>query len=927
MGANDIPSIESVPTAIRPRLETWEAETLGGVSKLPQDKRADYLDDRMRVLTRDLRGQVPDYSAARQAENARIRVEAALSGNTRSTVDADVQRWLSENVPVMDKVAMNDTTNLAKRVVGGATKNELADTMTQRGRDLYNQLRARGIDTEPAIETVNKTLGKYLDDRLVRDLQTNLPTTQRNAMMEHALTALRMGEFRPEDPRGFVKADTEVGNVSGFLKSMQGINSQMKNQTFGLADASALFGNALPALVSGWVPLARGYMNILLNQVGRGVDMTDVKDAAALAGLQVARSQDQTAPEKGMLFLKGAGDLLDKAKQGNVVSKGLRAADVPATKWNEFLTKAQFDFLMYRALRQPIYEGNLLLLKTAGQDINDPAVRRAAARMANSVTSAAPQATNSSRRAFEGGFLNTAQFTRAQGDLLLGASKLLNKNATKSERIVAATTIGSMMASVYAAQQLLGNDLEIDPTDPDFGKVRLPNGKQFDLFGRQQQLAKTLIETGDFLVSSVPGVARDGDGDDVYQAWAKFILGRAGPAPSTAARAVGMGFDPTGDTPGWNFPGMFGLDGKGDQWGKDMSVMERVYKMLPLPTSLDQTIRPAIEGKLGATDVALNTAGAGVYEESELDKALREEGLTGVDDIRAYYREEFPDTSESKIRKFFQKYPDARTEDEELATIRKNKAASSEAFETSADKQTVGKWRDRMNELSDQTAGIFMTKDLDGKEPPDEDNAARWIYDFNKTFQDAKDEDGSIDGSMLERLQTDFWSEHKSPAVRKEVIQYQLANATTDAEKTYIEDMARLNGFDPKTGKALTWSGSKNKMPSYFEMERYASTEMKNDETKEFIEGFTNWKQDLTGPLADLEKSKLIDIYIDEKAQTRPSGKAWTPAAVADAKKYGLKSAWTPEFKAYKDEMEAELMWFDNNQHWDSIEAAHRRSK
>jgi len=925
-----VPTLESVPAVIRPRVQAWTADQVSRVANLPPAQQKDALDKAQIEFTRELRGLVSDSEAARHADNARESVTALVKKQYANTTDADVQRWLRENAPTLDKVKMDDTVFMGKRVVGGATKNELADTLTQRGRYLYNQLRDRGIDTEPAIETVNKTLGKYLDERLIRELKTNLPTTQRNAMMEHALTALRMGEFRPEDPRGFVKANTEVGDVGGFLKNMQTINSQLKNQTFGLADASALFGNALPALLNGWLPLVRGYAERVLKN--SGVDMADVRDTASLAGLQVARSQDQTAPEKGMLFLSGTADLLDKARKGNIVSKGLRAADMKvATPWNELLTKAQFDFLMYRALRQPIYEGNLLLLKTAGQDINDPAVRRAAARMANSVTSAAPQATNSSRRAFEGGFMNSAQFTRAQGDLLLGYTKLINPKATRAERIVAATTLGSMVSSIWLAQQLLGNDLEIDPTDPDFGKVLLPGGKQFDLFGRQKQLQDALIETGDLLLTAIPGSPRkSGDADDVYQSWAKFIIGRAGPAPSIVTRPVGLGFDGSGDTPGWNFPGMFGLEGQGDKWGGDMSVGERILKMLPVPTAWDQTIKPALSGELSAGDAALNTAGAGVYEEGEFDKALRASGYQGVDDLRAQFYKEDPTTVESRMRDFYKEFPKARSEDAELASIRNLKQDAAKSFEED-NSIKVQDWRGEMRRLSDMTAGVFLEKEFEGKPRPEKDGSSQWLYDFNKTFQDARSNPNEpaspIVAEKLDKLQKEFWDAHPDPKVRKEVVAFQLANATTESEKMYIRDMAKLNGFNPDTGERLTWGKSNKPMPSYFDMEKYESLVMKNDEAKVFRDAYDAWELLQPASIRELDTPDKIEIYIDREYQERPSGQPWNAASIEDAKNYGLKSAWTDEFEAYKEVMAPELLWLSQNQRWASIKKAHEGRK
>lgn len=928
LGASDIPTVESVPSEIRPRVQEWQEEVLREAEALPQDKREDFLAQQQLAFTRELRGALSPASAVRQADNARARVDDALKKGLTRQADDVVQRWLENNVPAFNNIQMGERTHrMTERIVGGAVENRLANTMLQRGRELYEELASRGLSAEAAEDIVNTQYGKYLDARLVDELETNLPTAQRNALMEHALTALRMGGSSAQDPRGYAKVANSVGQASPLWVGAQKANSRMKNQMYGFADASVILGNLWPALQSGWMPLVTGYANRVANIVKTGVDVDDARQYATLAGLQGARAQDQTIPEEGTLLLSGTAGLLDAAMKGNAASRGLRAADRAAGKWNQNLTKAQFDFLLYRVFRQPIYEGNLVILKGLGQDINDPKVQRAAARMANSVTSAAPQATKLTRRTKEGAILNTAQFTRAQGDLLLGAAKLVNPKATKAERILAATTIATTAASIWGAQELLGNTLEIDPRDDDFGKLRLPDGRTVNIFNQQRQIAKAMIDTGDFLYNAA--VKGEVNGDDLYQSYAQFLLGRAGPLLNAGAKVFDVGFDPNGETPGWNYPGIGPLAGKGDGWGNDSSLFEKALGILPAPTGAQQTIIPLLQGDLTPSSTALNMTGGNTIPETELDKALRSEGLEGVDDIREYYREKYPEQSESKIRQFFQKYPDARREDPELKEIREAKKEASENFERSGDNDTVGEWRKSINQLSDQTAGIFMTKEIGDGKRPQEDGAAQWIYDFNKTFRDAREDPdkptSAINQAKLEKLQTEFWDDHKDPDVRKEIIRYQLANATTDAEEMYIEDIARLNGFSPKTGRRLTWGEDNKPMPNYFEMERYVSREMKNDETKEFMAGFKNWKQGLPKRKQDLDKGALIRAYIadDPGAATRPSGKPWTAAAIQDAINYDKPSKETPEFKAYREEMQAELMWFNDEQHWNHIRRAH----
>lgn len=907
----------------------FASETVPGTTKTVTDVVDEVAQPKLTPEEQQIIGANDEYVIGGNNEPPVPNTQQAIEEGDNLNVNEDVEEWLRRNVPEFDGIGLDEKVSRTQRIVGGALNNRLADTMTQRGRNLFDLLvNERGVDADTARGVVDEQFGKYLDARLMDKIEIGGDVNPRDAMMERALTALRMGDFNPVDPTGAVTVAKEVGAVAPGIRALQGANNQWKNMTYGILDASAIVGNALPALQAGWAPFLAGYFNRMLRTAGKGVDLSEATRYAELAGLQRgARAQDQITPGAGTL-IGGAGKALEDfgAKKAGGAFKGL---DRPFVKWNEVLEKAQFDYLLDRTFRKPIYEGNLLLLKMAKQDINDADVQRAAARMANAVTSAAPAATGNTRRATEGALLNTARFTRAQGDLLLAASKLLNPRANRAERVIAASTIASMAASIYGAYELSGGHLELDPTDPDFGQLILPGGNVVTVFP-QKQLANVLIDTGDALVDIAQG---KGGADELYQSWAQFLMGRASPILNTPAKALGVGFDPKQG--GWEYPGIpfTDIDGKGGaDWGSTMTPFEKALNLLPVPTGLTGNVIPMLRGdkeKGGTATVGLNTIGASSFKESELDKALEAEGLAGVDDLRAYYREKYPKESESRIREFYQKYPEARREDEEITAIREQKAKASANFERSGNADTVGEWRERMAELADQQAGIFMTKDIPDGKRPKEDGAAQWIYDYNKTFRDSKEdaEDplSPIDSARLEKLQTEFWDDHKDPAVRKEVIAYQLGNASTDAEKLYIEDIARLNGFDPKTGKALTWGMEDKPMPNYFDMERYSSYAMKNDETKEFLAAFENWRQGLSGKKADIEKDDLIKIYIsdEEDAATRPSGKNWTPAAIADAQNYGKPSKETAQFKAYRKEMEAELMWFNDKQHWNHIRDAH----
>jgi len=962
-GIDDVETVadevtEEVVPAVREKdpvlqaVSDWEKEmTEQGLTEDPE-KFKEVLEDSFAELVARLG---PD--AVSPAKFSKQRIPTAIARRlandtqaktTKELTDA-VKEWHRLNEPEFNAIKVDEDSSWASRFVGGALKNKLADTLTMRGRDLSQYFQRQGFDFKKSQEMTEAVLAQYLNKRMIDEAKAG----NKNAILEHALTALHMGEFSPtmkytkpkapknvgdvanwieeappgsggDAPRGprnpkrtagdadevfTVEVPKGTGDVAGWIEGARTVNAAFKNMFFGIADVGALMANAVPAVAVQGPQIITGYLNRVLNAMGTGIDLSDIKKYGEFSGLAMDQSQDVLNDEVGTLL--GAGGRFIEGMGAKKVGGAMNAIDQnTAVRLNKILEKAQFDLLMNKGLRQPAFEGNLVLLKLLGRDINDPKVLRAAARMANAATSTAPLARGNTRRAAEGATLGSARYLRAQGDLLLAATKLINPRASMDERIIAATAIAGILATTYAAKELAGERLNLDPTDLDnFGKLTLADGTVIPFF-QQKQLAMTVAKT----VANIDDAIKEGGPTAITDPWARFLLGRVGPLGGTVAKGIGIGYDPMADA--YNYPG------QGPGYGSEMSPTQKALHMIPIPVGITGFFD---SGEATELSRGINFAGAGSYPRGELAIALEEAGYESFDEMEA----ENPKTYMSRKADFFKKNPDLRDEDSAITGYQDLKKKSSEAFMTSATPQTVKDWRDRTKKYAANMEGAYNEMGIEDTERPKENGSRQWIYDYNQTFAESKEDPendlSDLDFEVLGRKQAEFWDKHTSPSVRKEVLAYQIAKADTEADKLWARDMARLSGFDPDTGKRLTYPGTDTTLPNYFEMDRKLWREVPNDESREFHAEFDHWKEGLSDKVKELSTDKLIDLYIETEpeASTRLNGKPWTPVALADVKNYVKTSKEDPIFSEYKEIMRPELLWFKPKTHWDTIKDAH----
>lgn len=874
--------------------------------------------------------------------------------------------WRELNYPDFDKIGDKAGASIVSRALnGGDLPSRVANTLTLRGRELTQALENAGITREDAVRVAKAEIGRYMDKRFA----TAMFAGDTDGAARQAYAALNLGDFRdsaftnavksynlqpndavdlnaalikdrdagiippsvrgvdqlradyPELYKSFVaRNSSDAGKIPAALSAIEDFSAKMKNLKFGFLDLNAIASNVLPAAQGGLPAMAAKMLNSMVGSMtGKQViDFGEMYASGKLAdpsliGLNMRPKGMELTPDAGtpLALVAKAADWANAKKVGSVLGK----ADQGLMKYNEALSDIQYNKLL-GGQRKAIYEGNLVLLKLIGKDISDPAVQRVAAEMANSLTSAANLATRNGRRAVENTSLTSASFLRAQGELLKQLGNVVTGGATPGElskvvkltpeRIVAASTLGTILAGAWGAAQLADGDLNINPLDSDFGWLTVPNGQggymKVQVFP-QRQLARTIASSFNLISGQDP--------KEVGQAWAEFFMGRAAPVPQAVMNLFDYGFDPS--------KGQYAF---GD-WGDSMTTMEKLLTIGPFPTGTKRIIDTAT-GKTSIASLIGQIQGAQTYDESPLDVAIR-------DDISQGYLAEgtkYGDFKNDPLlkRQFNNRHPgvwEDSGDPSEYQQIREEKRAITEGFE--ANRVAVGKWRDDLREKSAETSGVFRQLDLESGQV--DSPKEQMVFDYNETFEKAKSPGtGIIDFDKLDKLQTEFWDKYDTPAERKYIIDYQLAGATNAAEKLYIKDQARLRGYDPDTGKRLTYSNGKP-LPDYYELKennQYVSTVLPNKMLGDMMDRFEEWRGRTNPPG---ERSAQLAQYISTVEKKAPDGKPWDAARLTDLNNYGKESKETLEFQAYKNTYKAWLSWNDQNAYWSEIQRLHAESK
>lgn len=502
--------------------------------------------------------------------------KVAVSPSMEQAQLASVDYWLKGNRAILD--AIGETTHEKMRSIAATMSGNLADswltTLYQRKALIEGALTQQGWA-----------------DGLARKASQSLVDAELAQRYPNGIPARIAAEIE--------KTKIPFGGGNTVLQGAANLSQSWKNLAFGPADVGVFGQQVLHAVETSPTNILAGVVNRALNVLHMGLDTRLVDDIALSKRLQyqldgvpqgITTGITQDA-NKGLLHYLGVG----KYNVGNFVD-----------------ASSNFQFgTVLGGLRNLNYEGNLVALHLAGQDISSPAVRATAAGMANSATSYAPAALNANRALAERAALMTPSMRRAQVTSILQLGRVFTPGATASERILGSIAIANIAGSTLAIGKLLNDrigvtDFEFDPSKPGFGqivsKVVTQSGQHvvYSLFP-QEQVVATIAKSVRELAANDPKTAA--------LEWAKLLMGSSSPALQGVEKAAGYGYEP----------------GNGYKFG---DLKGGLLNIAPLPP----IFQSYITGQLSNEQIPSEIAGLNSFLESPSGAAKRGEfgNLSGV---------------------------------------------------------------------------------------------------------------------------------------------------------------------------------------------------------------------------------------------------------------------------------------------------------
>jgi hypothetical protein len=454
----------------------------------------------------------------------------------------------------------------------------------------------------------------YAENALIASGYSEKTARQVGKLLQEMEVARRWG---PDIPPHIQKSLAQAKPVSrkGPGNAVQGaaaISQEWKNTAFSIFDVGVFLQQGLKAVTTDNIPLLAGIANRIANMAHLGID-TNV--AAGSLPRKITNILDGSGTHaRGVVDVTHEGTLLDHIP-------GIEGVAKKFSKAAGAMSDLQFRHVM-GFIRDLVQEGNLVLARVAGADIQNPAVRQNAMDWANAATSAGKLAQRAGRAQVERGGLLTPSMRRAQiqqiGQVVRGLTA-----GTRTDRVLAAATILSTTSAIYAAQKYINDwigvdDFEWNPGKPGFGDITFKDGTVWNIFP-QEQIAKAIARSIDVLATD--GINED-DWAAIGKEWGKVGMGSASPPLQSGMKAAGYGYQP-GE--GYQF----------GNYGEGMNRTDRLLGTLPVPPTVSQLK----EDGLGPISTPLSLAGGTVYQETDfaaLDRKVRadpEFGGKGYRDI------------------------------------------------------------------------------------------------------------------------------------------------------------------------------------------------------------------------------------------------------------------------------------------------------
>lgn len=537
-------------------------------------------------------GRQQDRAKAVQADRAATR-DFTESGQRAI---ADAEKAIDKmDIPDSAKDALKETVAVQVRA-NGAILDALGDTGPSILRRAYAAATGEVTDSWSSA-LLSRTA--FLQNALEQQGLSAKAARQIANYVRDAEVARRYGANVPKHVADSLEqAKRSMTGPDNAIQGAAAISQEFKNTAFGIGDVAAFGQNGFKSGLTSAPQILAGLVNRLANLAHIGIDTDTI--GQSVIGKRAAYALDGISHSGSTGIVDQAnGTLLRHIPGLSVVDRKLLSPTI------NFLTDLQFKHVL-GWIRDVNYEGNLVLAKMAGADIQNPAVRAQAAKWANVASGAGTLAQRSNRANLEKATLLSASMTRAQGQQIGLVARGLTAGS-RVDRVLAASTILSTVGTTLAIGKILNDyvgmdDFEFDPSKKGFGNITLGDGTVVNLFS-QTQIPRTLAQSIRVLVDDG---WNEGDLAEQAKIWGNLGMGRSSPALRIAEAAVGVGFEP----------------GRGYRYGDYMEgqpLWKRLLSQAPIPPIVTQTQQ---EG-LAPIRTAANVAGINAYPESKWGEFYR----------------------------------------------------------------------------------------------------------------------------------------------------------------------------------------------------------------------------------------------------------------------------------------------------------------
>lgn len=851
---------------------------------------------------------------------------------------AAIDTWLADTRAKFTGISPDETTTLAK--VSGNVDNKYASTLIDQRRRLEGMLQHEGIGVVSNEERAALSAKFGSKPRIYHEalLEAEQRTKKRlDTLADEATKRILDEQFAGNTPAK-VKAALDAGTAppsTAFGAALK-FNRLWRNTMFGIFDVGSILQQGLASATSA-PQAAIGYVNQMLEAVGAPhVNVYSSVDE----GLERIRAGGRPGQLTGPVTspLSNDGTLLSpvlrklsESKPDNPVLK--KAGDVTykldteINRIGDKLNDFQFGKMM-GAQNRAIYEGNMVIAKLAEKiglpiKADDMSTKEAMMRLANAATSRGQMAQTANRRAAEEIAMLSPGMRRAQADLILVGANFMNPTASAADRLAASMAIAGTATAVATAFALDKStdefSIDLNPFNGGFGKatMNLPGSGRnvvVDLFP-QRQVQEAIAQAFSNVASGDPAQFATDIGD-------YFVKG-ASPVGRSMLNAIGVGFDPKNGVHWFDYP-----DGG--------NAKDNIMNIAPLPPGISQFLNGQNEDDPTQVpyQTIINFIGGNTYYESKFDAAAREMSKAGLlkdANGNPLTIDQYRDLAEYPLARklLLEANPQILDYDQAPATALVSQLIDQQnafkqntiaAYENGDIKN--GDFKDQLREHNTTIGKLASAIVAEAKQHEGEEWS--WLDGYYSTFV-TDPASGLLDQDATEAAQNAFWTSlgDREPVARKYIYAYSDIGDSAP-EKAYHDDLRRLNGFDPETGKPIIGKDG-NPLPSYYDLrdKRYLSQVLPNEESKKIQDDAREWferKLVENPPPAGVKVKMPTADEIRKAYMQQELGIAPTDPRVFDVIAYGKDKYENPEFTKYAADHQDWLAWQDDNLSWSTMQ-------